>query len=291
MKSSPIVVTVAALLLSLLSSAPATAGPEGVTKMRVDVPGPEGVEPSLRSETREKISERVVEHVRQRMRAAGVKFSTVAAVDPSTVEVGVEAEYGRELLRGLALAPGRLRVRVVRHVGSEWQERATELPEGVEIRQEGSEIDPDRAFLWSSEHSVLVDVLGDVSFDDIDVYPYSTERGWRSYALGRVVVTEAEVEGTSIERMPTGPPYVAVELSSEGRKEFRRVTKRLGGPLAVVLDGEIVGFLEPSSLTEGSLHLSAPDQVAGDDALTEWARQVAGRLAAPLPEKLVEVEE
>lgn len=274
-----------------LAAGTAFAGPEGVLEMRVDVPGPEDVGSELRAKTREKIAERVVDRLKDRMKAADIKFSTVDRVDSSTVKVGIEAEHSRELLRGLSLAPGQLEIRVVRRIGDRWQERASELPEGVELRQEEGEIEPERAHLWSEQRRPLAAYLRDVSFEEIDVLPYSTTDGWRSFALGETVVTHRNVEKTKIRKIPTGSPYVSVQLDAVGQKSFRNAADQLGGRLAVVLDGEIVGFVERASLTEGALHLSPPDPVAGGDALMRWARQIAGRLAAPLPVKIVEVEE
>jgi len=278
-------------VLFVAAAGTALAGPEGVLEMQVDVPGPEDVESELRAKTREKIADRVVDRLQTRMRAADIKFSTVDRVDSSTVKVGIEAEHSRELLRGLALAPGKLEVRVVRHVGDRWQERATRLPDDVELRQEDNEMEPGLAYLWSERRRPLAEFLREHSFDEIDLLPYSTVDGWRSVALGETVLTHRNVEKTNIRKIPTGSPYVSVQLDAAGRKSFRNAADQLGGRLAVVLDEEIVGFVEQSSLTEGALHLSPPEPVAGGKALMRWARQIAGRLAAPLPVKIVEVEE
>lgn len=278
------------LFVALAFASPALAGPSGTIKMRIDIPGPGELGPELQESTSKAIADRVVNRLNDRVDAAELKFSMVDRVGPSTVEVGLEADVGRGLLRGLALAPGRMQLRVIRHIGVRWQRQSSKLPEGVEIRQ-GEELEKERAYLWSSDRETLRSYVNQISFDDVDVEMYATASGWRTYALGETVATHDSVVGTDIGHVETGAPYVSVDLDGPAQRSFQKASRQLGGPFAMVLDREIVGLVDDSAMTDGVLHVGAPESVRGDRALLNWARQVAGRLAAPIPVKIVEATE
>jgi hypothetical protein len=88
----------------------------------------------------------------------------------------------------------------------------------------------------------------------------------------------------------TGDAYVSLELARALPDH-----NKLGGDdhiLAAVLDGEVVATTAQSTRNRsGSLMLTAPEHLTGRKARKSWARQVAGRLAAPILVRLVEVSD
>lgn len=284
-------VTLAIGGMMLLGGVAAAGEAEGVIEMFVEVPAPDQLRSGLQDKTREEIAKRVASRMRARLDAARVKFSTVRRVDASRLQVDAEADLGRDLLRGIVLAPGDFAVRPVRNIGIRWQEEAGDIPASIELRQEGKAIEPHQAYLWSAERGPIESFLEGKSFEDVDVFVYSTGDGWRTLAVGEPILTEEGVEDAEIRHVSTGAPFVSAELTSAGAGSFEKGVEHLEGELAVILDEEIVGRLEPSAVSGGRLNLTPPEQLRGKEAQTKWARQVAGRLAAAIPVELVESRE
>jgi preprotein translocase subunit SecD len=270
-----------------------SAGPSGTMSMQVDVPAPEGTEGGVREKTRDELSRRVSERLRDRMDAAGVKFATVERLDDGTLKVTVNADVGRKQLEGLVVPAGDFGLSPIQKVGDRWASKSGQIPDGIELRQNGESMDPRDAFLWSSSRSALASFVDEVDLPGSRVFTFAHDGGWRTVTVGEPVVTHKQLATSRIRSVRTGAPYVSLELSTDGQRRFRshRAGAATEGKFAAILDGEIVAMVDRTALTEGTLNLTAPDQIEGSTALANWARQVAGRLAAPIPVAVVPMDD
>ena len=270
-----------------------SAGPSGTISMRVDVPAPQGTEGGVQEKARDEVGRRVTKRLRDRMDAAGVKFSTVERLEDGTLKITVNADLGRPLLEGIVVPAGDFALSPILKVGDRWASKSGEMPDGIELRQREESMDPRDAFLWSSSRSALEAFIEAVELPGSRVLTFAHAGGWRTVTLGEPVVTHEQLATSRIRSVRTGAPYVSLELSSDGQRRFRshRAGAATEGSFAAVLDGEVVAMVDRTALTEGTLNLTAPDQIDGTTALANWARQVAGRLAAPIPVAVIPMDD
>ena len=264
--------------------------PAGVVELTVDVPAPESVKGKLREATREEIAKEVVKRIRTRVEAAEVKFQSVRMADNSTIEITADGDIGRELLVGIALPPGSFEFRPVKSAGADWLQLIGEMPPGVELRQ-GEKLDEKDAFVFSESRSKLESFISKISLSEYDVHVFSTKEGWRTVALGEPAFSQENVRSGEIRQVQTGAPYVSLEVDGDGTHRFEAIKTEHEGRFAAVLDGEVVSVVEGSAFSGGTLNLSAPENLSGKESLMRWARQVAGRLASPIPVKLIPIED
>lgn len=280
--------TAAAVCLSVgMASHLEAKEPAGVTKMTVSVPAPDEVDGAVAVKTRQELGEKVLGRVEKRLEAAGVDFVSVEHTSAGVLDIRVDGDVSRQLLSGIVLPSGELEIRRVRQVGDLWVDRASDIPEGVRIRQADGSLEGENAYLWSRERRPLASFLEEVEVPRIDVLPFAASDGWRSVALGETLVTNDQVESASIDRHQTGAPFVSIVLNGEGKRKTEAMLGRRDVELAMVVDGEVVALLDRGALAKGRINVSAPSHLAGGDVSSDWARQVAGRVVAPIPVTLV----
>jgi hypothetical protein len=274
-----------------LEAPPAQAvdGDIGLTTIRADVPVPDGASESRAIDARRELAERVAERIRTRLETARIKYYDVRVSD-GTVVVKVGGDVGRRLAAGIAFPPGDAQIRPVLDVGAQWQKRLADVPDTVELRQGENLLDREDAHLWSTDRATLQSFLDDVSLEGAEAFVYAGDDGWRTMALGSPILSDADIRGSRIASVQNGTPYVALELSQSGSQRLERRSGADDRKWAVVVDGEIVAVMKRLTFSEGDLLISTPKHLPNDDAEMNWARQVAGRLAAPIPIPLAELD-
>lgn len=271
-------------------TAQAADGDIGVKTIRADVPVPEGTSESNADAAREELAKQIAERIRARFEAAQVKYARVD-IEDGIITVKVGGDVTSRLAAGIAFPRGDAQLRPVVEVGGQWQERLADVPEAVELRQGDRLLDRDDAYLWSPERAPLQSFVEDVSLPGAEAFVYVGGDGWRTMALGPPALTTSDIRESRIEFVQNGRPYVALELTQTGRQDLERRSETGDRRWALVIDGEIVTVLQHLKFTEGALLVSTPKHLSSDDASLRWARQVAGRLAAPIPVPLAELSD
>ncbi len=274
----------------VVPAARAADGDIGVETIRADVPVPEGASESNASAARDELAKRIAERIRARFEAAEVKYARVH-IEDGILTVKVGGDVTSRLAAGIAFPPGEAELRPVVHVGGQWQEQLTDVPETVDLRQGDQLLDRNDAYLWSPERALLQSFVDDVSLSGAEAFVYVGEDGWRTMSLGPPALTTSDLRESRIEFVQNGRPYVALKLTQTGRQELERRSEADHRRWALVVDGEIVTVLKHLKFTEGALLVSTPKHLSSDDASLRWARQVAGRLMAPIPVPLAELSD
>jgi hypothetical protein len=132
----------------------------------------------------------------------------------------------------------------------------------------------------------LVEYLRRVALADRVVETFPAAGGWRSLAIGQnEVASRSDLKAARASRSQVGTPFVtltfqnAIGQSGAGERSSRH---------AVILDGEVVGIVESRGDPSAQVSLTYPRQRADLETQRAWARQIAGRLAAPIPIKVVD---
>ncbi|MEM1347409.1 MAG: hypothetical protein AAGI01_02565 [Myxococcota bacterium] len=284
------------VLLCMASSALAT---DTVTLSLRAVPrkAPERTEPSaealtqqdkrqqaeVRRLTKEKIAELAVARIQRRLRAAEIKQADVRIGRQGSIDITVHGAPSRPWVEGLVLSPGRMEVRPSLDEGVVWidvLDRAQ--PDGVELRQERAG-DFLSSYAWSTQRDPL-DALLKLAPPSGALYAVGPDPrgGWRTWSLGAPVVREHEIAAARVQTTSTGSSYVAVQLKPGAAGALRGAGKpeRYG----VLIDGEFIASLpRPQGSSRSSFVLDCPASLGGQQARRDCARQVAGRLSAPIP--------
>ena len=177
-------------------------------------------------------------------------------------------------------APGKVEVRRTTPSKPDWLGFARELPEGIEIR---GDLPP---YLWSAKRGTLSQFLARVSLPDGALLVFPDDNGFRSVSLGATVATERQIKGVKARQSSTGGSFVSVDFETAVGASLAAAHVSEVEPVAIVLDGELVAFVPAKSFLEHSpIRLSVPDGAVPNNRAQRdlWVRQVAGRLAAPLP--------
>lgn len=253
----------------------------------VDSKDPEFAESKLKEMTR-----MTTERLEDRLEAARIKHFDTDIRGTRKVHIEVFGDYERRLIEGILMPSGRFELRPVEAVGDLLLRELPGLPRGVELRQESGSLMNHDAYLWSQDRRTLEEALEDIDMEGLElkVYPDGEFGGWKSVALGPAVATHRDIESASAARSSTGQPHVRVDFR-------RRLTSRDDGPQpyahwAAVLDGEVVTLKHHGESGIGEvMTLPAPAHLGSQASITDWTRQVAGRLGAYIPVALVELDE
>ena len=238
----------------------------------------------------EEITKVAAKRVRDRLQAAQIKQFSVETRDddPGAVLVTAYGGVSHALLAGIVAPQGRFELRPAEPVGRLWMKRSSNLPEGVEVRQEKGRLSAGRAFLWSKSRSTLAKAVAEVEFQGMQIELFPHDGGWRTLALGKPVATHSDVAKARIRHGKTGDVYVRLRFSRDVSADHLPESSRR--TWAVVLDGEVVAAFQRLDSSFGrALSLTAPDHLATEKRRRIWAQQVAGRLAAYMSVPLVEV--
>lgn len=239
--------------------------------------------------------------VRKRLKAAGIKDFSVTTPKAHEILVRVRGNASRAVLAGIVVPSGRLELRSVEEAGARWVRAAAHLPDGVELRQKEGSLDAAQAYLWSADAELLRAALASLEANPlhksvlidgarkIELYP--AHGGWRTLVLSAPIATQQDVASAAIHQGKTGEPYVQLLFQKDlsDALESDRTLSMNANSWAVLLDGEVVSVLSSRAHNLGaSLNIKPPEPLRTRQARQGWAQQVAGRLAAYIPVRLVE---
>ncbi len=247
----------------------------------------------LRSRQIAEISIKVAERIEKRLDAIGIKNHEVEFDGGRNLRVTAFGNHSEPIIKGAVIPSGRLEIRPVLVNDSPWADLSAALPDNIELRSESGIFRTDRLYLFSFSSSQLWRALQEHSPDGEEFEIFPDGDGWRSLRLGPPAATDGDVQSVRLRRNPAGIPFVALSLSAQAAQEIRSsASSEQVRHLAIVLDGEVVG-LHPYSERGFSetLTLDPPTHLSSVEARDNWAMQVAGRLAAPIPVRLVETQE
>ena len=228
-----------------------------------------------------------------RLEAMDLKNSRVRLDDDHNIKITVYGSHSAQALKSAVIPAGRLEVRPVIDDASPWLDIADSLPEGVELRSPAGSFQSDRLFLYAASPGPLHDVLDRVALGSTQVEIYPHDDGWRTINLGPSVADQGDVTSVQLERTPSGIPFVSITFDADAAQTTRgQASTRQATHLAFVLDGEVVGLHRFSSRQfSDTLALDPPEHLRSRQARQHWSIQVAGRLAAPIPVQLIELQE
>lgn len=240
------------------------------------------------------MAQMVADRIKTRLHAIDVKHSRVQIDDAHQIQVTI---FGRDLsetaLKSSLIPPGTLEIRAVLTDPAPWIDLESELPEGVEIQTEPGAFHTDRLFLFSEDPSLLHQLLSRVTFGQTEVAIFPHNDGWRTVLMGPPLGTNHDILRTTLSQTPSAIPFVTTRLTSDATAQIRaRAASVNASHLAVLLDGELVAmprFSERQFTDE--LVLDCPSFLRSIESRSQWAMQVAGRLAAPIPITLTEIQE
>lgn len=270
-----------ALLLAItvfIVALPAWAG--GRIVYRLGLQPPKEVLQAPSREAKQSFSDIATERLRKRFEAAAVKEYEFRMSSGNTLVLETGGNHDPAWLEALMTAPGRVELRRVTPDKPGWIGLARQLPADVELRGEHP------PFLWSASRSKLESFLGRISMPDGALTVYPDSNGYRSVSLGEVIATERQIKGAQVRQSSTGAPFVLVDFERAVGATLAAAHVSDVEQVAIVLDGELVAFVPAKSFLERApVRLSPPDGAVADDRMQRilWVRQVAGRLAAPLP--------
>lgn len=265
------------LVVLLLVPALATAGGRIVYRL--------GVEPPKEvlqgeGESKNAYAELTAERLRKRFVAAGIKEFELRTASPTTLFLETGWDHDRGWMEALIASPGMLELRRVTPGKPNWLGLARQIPEGIELRGDHP------PYLWSARRSALQTFLQRITLPNGRLTVFPDEGGYRSVSLGEVVATQRQVKRASAQQSSTGAPFIAIDFETAVGASLAVAHVSEVEQIAIVLDGELIGYVPAKSfLDRATVRLSPPQGAVPDDRVQRnlWVRQVAGRLAAPLP--------
>lgn len=231
-------------------------------------------------DARTSFAQMAIDRLQKRFKAASVREVEFRAVSPSMLTVETGWDHERPWMEALLTAPGKLEVRRTTPDKPDWLGLARHLPAGVELRGDQP------PYVWAAKRSTLRSFLGHISLPDTHLTVFPEDGGFRSVSLGEVVATERQLKASEARRSSTGAPFVHMEFDPAVGASLAAAHVSDVEKVAIVLDGELVGFVPAKAFQErAQVRLSVPPGAVADDRTERdlWIRQVAGRLAAPLP--------
>ncbi|TXD37237.1 hypothetical protein FRC98_10935 [Lujinxingia vulgaris] len=243
-----------------------------------------------RTRARRLLAEEAAERIITRLKAIGVKDPRAIVTPQNHIQVVAPGAASAQVVRGALLAPGKLEIRPVSESSPHWIELASQLPEGIEVRQNPGQVSPDRVHLWSADFATLHRFTRRLALGDTRVEVFPARDGWRTLDVGEVLATEEDLTTSELRSSPGGIPFVQIELGSDSAEKIRSATSSANSaPLAVLLDGEVVSLIRRTG--GQALELPCPDHLRSHLSRQAWAAQVAGRLATPIPLTIAELRE
>lgn len=275
------------VLVVLLLLLPITAAATGRLVYRVGLEPPAEIL-SKEGPARLAFAEAAAQRLKQRLAAAGVKDAELRVASPSTVLVETGWEHERAWMEALLTSPGQLELRLAMADRPNWLELAAQIPAGIELRGERA------PYLWAPSRSTLQGFLGRVQQPGVYLTVFPDEGGFRSVSLGDVLATHKQIRSAHARRSPTGASFVAVDFENAVGASLAAAHVPEVELIALVLDGELIAFVPARAFFERtSVRISVPEGAVPDDRTQRdlWIRQVAGRLAAPLPVAIAVLKE
>lgn len=250
-------------------------------------------DPDLRVRRHREVTKEAARRIETRLDAIDVKNSRVRVDDDYNIEITVYGDHSASAIKSALIPTGKLEIRPVLDDVSPWADLADELPDDVEIRTFPGSFRTDRIFLFSHSLQSLRSFVDRVAIGSTIVELFPHDDGWRSLNLGEPIATEDHLSSATIEKTPAGIPFVTVGFDTTAAQQIRSHTSSSGAThLAILLDGEVVSLHRfVARRFSDRLDLEPPDHLRSRHARSQWAIQVAGRLAAPIPVQLVEIQE
>lgn len=230
-----------------------------------------------------KFAEQARERIAKRLKAGEVKSYEVILTPERTVKAKITLSRSAAWYRSLILSPGNFEVRPRQRGQINWVPLAKEIPEGIQIKSDPA--DHLKTYLWSPSYSKLSKATSRFHLDPYSVVmgPDDIDGGWRTYTVGRPVITHREIQSAKREMSGTGITFVSIALKSTTLDRLAQVESSKVEQWVVVLDGEVLGYVQSAGLAKGKIQLTAPSRATTGEEQKSWASQVVGRLAAPLP--------
>lgn len=240
------------------------------------------------SERRQKMAELAATRLERRLKVAQVNDAVVKRLASGDLTVAFKARQPEEWYRGLLLSPGTVEIRPVLADGFNWMQLAAELPPAVELRG----LNPQPDYIWSADRTTLESVVRRTAAPAMVFSVGPAEVGWRSYALGTANVLKGEeLRDARVSRSGAGNSYVSLGVATTVADRLAAAELSEVKEWAVVLDGEVVSLVSKDALLTGKLELTAPVRLTNREDSAAWARQVAGRMAAPIPVPIAVLQE
>lgn len=260
--------------------------------LRVESPD-DDADASHRVRRHGEIARIAADRIEMRLDAVGVRNHNVRLTEQNDIRVTVYGRHSADAIKGAVIPPGRVEIRPVITDNSPWGELADILPDEVELRYEPGAFDSNRVFLYSHDIGVLREFTGRIALGEIEVALYPHDDGWRTVNMGPPLATHRDVEGVQLERTPSAIPFVTTTLNTEAAQRIRAEASQANvRHLAIMIDGELVTMIRFSNRNfSQTLTLDCPDFLRSSEARQQWGIQVAGRLAAPIPITLTELQD
>lgn len=220
------------------------------------------------------------ERLEKRFAAAAVKEYELRYSSPTTLVVETGWDHNKGWMEALMTSPGKLEIRRVTPDRPQWLGLVRTLPDGIELRGD------EPPHVWSANRRQLQKFLSRVTLPNGALEVFPDDGGFRSVSLGEIVATERQLRSAEARQSATGESFVALTFHDAVGASLAAAHVSEVENVALVLDGELVGFVPAKSFLDRSLvRVAVPDGAVPNDRSQRdlWARQVAGRLAAPLP--------
>ncbi len=271
---------VALLLVLVLAGValPAFAGGRVVYRLALQPP-PEVLAADSKA-AKNSFADIATERLRKRFEAASVKEFEFRMSTPNTLVIETGWNHERGWLEALMTAPGKVEIRRVTPEKPNWLTLAAQIPAGVELRGD------DPPYLWSAQRSALAAFLARITLPNGRLTVFPDPGGFRSVSLGEIVATERQIKAVQALRSSTGTSFISIDFETAVGASLAALHVSEVEQVAIMLDGELVAFVPAKSFLEHSpVRVSVPEGAVPDDRVQHdlWIRQVAGRLAAPLP--------
>ena len=267
-------------LFAALLGAPARGFADNRVTYTLALNPPKAVLQAKSADARRSYADLTEQQLTLRLEAAGVKEFAFHPNRAGTLVMETGWGHDPAWMEALLTAPGQVDLREVRPAKVDWLPLASTMPEGIEVR--GDEV----PYLWSSSRDRLQKFLARITIAEGKVLVFVEDGGFRSVTLGASLGSRKQIARSSARTTPRGGSFVELQFADSVRGRLADTSAVGVEKVAIVLDGEVVGFVSAKSIRERTAsRLAAPNEVVRSDRAAQalWVRQVAGRLAASLP--------
>lgn len=232
----------------------------------------------------QQIGKILVERIKLRLEAAGLKDVRVSTTAGATISVTVYGDYSKDWLYGVIVPVGRFGLHPVGAAGTMWQELESELPKQIALREPGPG-QGDEPYLWSKDRAALEGFIKRVALPQLTIAVAPDQNGWRTVALRPALLNESLIKEVALKKTAQGTPFGMLLLHERAKAIWK--DRDEDERFALVLDGEVLSIIrKPAVSTQAQLQVMCAT-LAEPKAQERCVSQIVGRLAAPLPTPLV----
>lgn len=284
---------VALVSLSLLSLSVAWAASPVTVKVMSPTPvladGDDAQAKSVKSnaslQLQQQIGKILIERLKLRLEAAGVKDARVNTLTGATLSVTVYGDYSKDWLYGVIVPVGRFGLHPLGSLGTTWRDLEGDLPKQITLREPGpgqSEEDP---YLWSKDRAALEGYIKRIALPNLTIAVAPEQDGWRTITLMPPLLNESLIKKVELKKTSKGTPFGLLLLHERAKAVWK--DRAEDERFALVLDGEVLSLIpKPAISTQAQLQVMC-STLAELKAQERCVSQIVGRLAAPLPTPLV----